>query len=763
MPLAGSHRLARAAVERSLSSDHPLVVLVGPLGSGRTAALRHLAAEVRSAGESVEWPASLPDPGEETTGLLLLDDVPERESGFWEDAAALVRRRPGLRVRVATTSASGLPAGIDAAVVDALALGDDEVAEALAAHGSPADPALVAALTHGHLGATAQVGASGAATEERIRAVLARAPGAVRLTGDEAALAVPTYLNPGVLTALDLPADLLADLEQRGLGWWAGGPATPWFVLVPGVREATRAALDPAITQRSAGIGLAAAEALLAEDLAFPAFVEAVRAGALEVADRAVKRGGLLLVADHMGALVRLLQPLPTRQLSRYPVLSFTLALGLNAERRSRLRAAEFFSLSVVGTRLDPRRTPPDRALMRVVESVALRVSGAGDGGVGTARKAVGVLDGMAPEARAELRSLEPDMRAHLAISLMYGGHDEEARAQFEHATGSSPGAWTELLALGGLALLEALRGDVVEARAWLATADARSWPRETADGYSGSLLHIARATVAVERLEFEEALRALAPVEAILDTIEHWGPAIEARAMAQLGTGRPREALEAFRRVRRLRTGPLGTTRWLKDRLDLTEVLLLLANNDAPGARALLGRTPRGGELRLAAVLLHLLEGDDERAVALLGSVEAATPLERMAAAGLRAVALRRRGDVAGHAVAAGEVRAIAEQYELKSPLLFLPPEEREHLGLAPDDLPSLVRTQRSVPQLTPREQVVLRHLVATADVATIADQLHVSVNTVKSQRRSLYRKLEASSRDEALARALGLGLLGD
>ena len=41
------------------------------------------------------------------------------------------------------------------------------------------------------------------------------------------------------------------------------------------------------------------------------------------------------------------------------------------------------------------------------------------------------------------------------------------------------------------------------------------------------------------------------------------------------------------------------------------------------------------------------------------------------------------------------------------------------------------------------------------------IADRLVVSQNTVKTQALSIYRKLEATSRSAAVARAVGVGLL--
>ncbi|MGW6129542.1 response regulator transcription factor [Cellulomonas sp. NPDC055163] len=63
--------------------------------------------------------------------------------------------------------------------------------------------------------------------------------------------------------------------------------------------------------------------------------------------------------------------------------------------------------------------------------------------------------------------------------------------------------------------------------------------------------------------------------------------------------------------------------------------------------------------------------------------------------------------------------------------------------------------------PALTPREQAVLAELTEEVTVEEIAARLWVSRNTVKSQLRSVYRKLGVSTRAEAVARARDLRLL--
>ena len=64
-------------------------------------------------------------------------------------------------------------------------------------------------------------------------------------------------------------------------------------------------------------------------------------------------------------------------------------------------------------------------------------------------------------------------------------------------------------------------------------------------------------------------------------------------------------------------------------------------------------------------------------------------------------------------------------------------------------------------VAPLSERERTVLRYLPSTLPTAAIADDLYVSVNTVKTHCKSIYRKLGANGRRDAVDRARQLGLL--
>jgi len=62
---------------------------------------------------------------------------------------------------------------------------------------------------------------------------------------------------------------------------------------------------------------------------------------------------------------------------------------------------------------------------------------------------------------------------------------------------------------------------------------------------------------------------------------------------------------------------------------------------------------------------------------------------------------------------------------------------------------------------QLSAREREVLRYLPTMLTISEIAGELSVSVNTIKSHTRSIYRKLGATRRQMAVTRAYEYGIL--
>lgn len=94
----------------------------------------------------------------------------------------------------------------------------------------------------------------------------------------------------------------------------------------------------------------------------------------------------------------------------------------------------------------------------------------------------------------------------------------------------------------------------------------------------------------------------------------------------------------------------------------------------------------------------------------------------------------------------------------------------DRDGFGSLTADLGQLVAQLAELPagsvgasSLTAAEVRLLPHLATYLTFPEIGERLYVSRHTVKTQALSIYRKLEVSSRKEAVERARALGLLVD
>ncbi|MER7490748.1 LuxR C-terminal-related transcriptional regulator, partial [Streptomyces sp. NPDC126497] len=117
---------------------------------------------------------------------------------------------------------------------------------------------------------------------------------------------------------------------------------------------------------------------------------------------------------------------------------------------------------------------------------------------------------------------------------------------------------------------------------------------------------------------------------------------------------------------------------------------------------------------------------------------------------------------------------RALAEarRERLRRPFAEAGPWIRRYLGTAPP--PAARRTPGAGPaprpygppspvveELSGRERDVLRRLALAMSTEEIAADLYVSVNTVKTHLKNVYRKLSVNRRNEAVRRARELDLL--
>jgi LuxR family maltose regulon positive regulatory protein len=155
-------------------------------------------------------------------------------------------------------------------------------------------------------------------------------------------------------------------------------------------------------------------------------------------------------------------------------------------------------------------------------------------------------------------------------------------------------------------------------------------------------------------------------------------------------------------------------------------------------------------------------LEGPDALALALL-HLRIALARHRPEAVAVAAEAVLDRSAAGGFAFAIAEagadVLAAVVDVARRRP-------QTDHLRRLQLTRPHIVAADRPRPELaidalSEREQTVLRYLVTAMSYREIADELYVSVNTVKTHVKNVIRKLHAESRADAIRRARELGYL--
>jgi len=226
----------------------------------------------------------------------------------------------------------------------------------------------------------------------------------------------------------------------------------------------------------------------------------------------------------------------------------------------------------------------------------------------------------------------------------------------------------------------------------------------------------------------------------------------------------------------------------WLEHRLAIIESRACAAAGDADAAIDWASRADPETRLDAAAALAHawLAAGNTRAARQALASGPAGSaqaPDEVRLAAWLADARLsyctgdRSRGRRSlGHALRLARAEQLRLPFVLEQgwlrPVLRRDPElaqgYRQLLGaglLSPGPAGQPSGAAETVPliveQLSDREREVLQHLSAMLSTAEIAAEMYISVNTVKTHLKSIYRKLAAAHRSEAVRRARLLELL--
>ncbi|MET4581783.1 LuxR family maltose regulon positive regulatory protein [Conyzicola nivalis] len=575
----------------------------------------------------------------------------------------------------------------------------------------------------------------------------------------------------------DVPDDvgaLLARAEDEGLGLWTGTTrTTETFTYTPLIREGFERRLRFEQPRLVETLVRAVARWELAHGRPFAALRRAVELRDWELASRVIRTYWNELLRNHGQQLRRLFHGTPLSVLRRQPLITMLLALEYNRTGHHRLRALEYFALAGHAARTQrDRSAPADRVVLRAIESAALRVSGRFDGALVAALDGRRILLAMSPDDRDGLGRVEPTLHNQFGTSLFYAGRTEDALDSFARSTsvGASKGLKAGLQGMALSAGALAAAGDLRESIAMIEQSQALEWPEGWLTGYMGSFNQLAGAFAALERWDADAADRHIRSLDPHRETIEHWPLLAHVDVLVELLRGHPeraRLALDAEMLMQRRRRSIAPPT---LARLAHTRSLIELAAGRPAAAERALGKAASARRSTgLARIALARAQPDDalrHLANPAASAGDPASSRSRAEAMALRAGALALAGDAGRAAVSLGELLEFMANRQQGLALALVPAQALDallevarvstigdpHELLEGARAHAVIGSLAPAPSLTPREIALARVLPRAGGTAELAEMLSVSPNTVKSQLRSLYRKLGAGNRAEAL-----------
>ena len=317
--------------------------------------------------------------------------------------------------------------------------------------------------------------------------------------------------------------------------------------------------------------------------------------------------------------------------------------------------------------------------------------------------------------------------------------------------------------------------------------ADQHGWSDEPFTGVA----HLALGVAMVTQGRLEEAGRALDRAERTIRTEAeptagmrlHYG-----RGMLEFVSGRHDAALRAFQTAERL-CGSLRAPHTLAVRLRSHLLQTLTRTGETRRVEQALAdmdsRDRERGEIRIAEASLRVAQHDPQAATVVLGPVlDGSAPLRNahlwdVQGFLLQAIASDALRDAGAARRALERALDLAEPENLLFPFLYDPVpdllDRHRRLGTAHARLVAEILAvlagqqpgqegggpQRLREPLSQAEARVLRYLPTKLSAPEIADEMYLSVNTVKTHMRHVYDKLGVHRRHEAVERARALGLL--
>jgi LuxR family maltose regulon positive regulatory protein len=493
-----------------------------------------------------------------------------------------------------------------------------------------------------------------------------------------------------------------------------------------------------------------------------------------------------LLIRGEIGALMPLIERLPPRRAATDPELTLAWAAALldrgdEGTAEIQLRRAEAAAEGIA-----PERRARFDASLAAVRLYVARLRG----DLRTALAAGRTLDAQGGLGEG---AIEVDLRAlalaNLGIAELWACRVESSRRHLERSLGAAAESgreWIVLIALGHLAIEAVMEHDYPRAgrhaREAIAVAERHGWERSWPSG--AAFVALGAAQYLWDRLDdaarsLERAHEALAgsrerPLRAMLALV---------RAAVLNCAGDPQTAMAVLGAgAEQLRGWPVAQQ--LAEQFVVMEALLRSQLGNRDEAERLLERASPSAAISVALAQLRLARGEPEAARAELEGWSAEFEHDRsptsIQGSLVEALALDALADHDGAAAALELALDHAEPGGLRRlPIGFgrsVQPLLRrqlrrgtEHRALVGELLDALDDTSGEprppspimIEPLSPRERTVLRYLPTMMSNQEIASELCVSVNTVKTHLKAIYRKLDVPDRREAVRRGRTLELL--
>jgi LuxR family maltose regulon positive regulatory protein len=795
--------VVRQRIVDLLRLDRPLTVVRSPSGSGKTVAVLQWAHQIADAGIPVHWfdgqrstvddlRALLDELDRSSAGrtVIVLDHIEGWTDWPGPELVRTLRYHPELTMVVCSRThlpwftAAELELEVGRIGMTDLRLTVDDVTEIAARAGLTLTHGAAAAIhtSIGGMPALARIGlvtgnVGGAPTwwsEGRVRRFLAGhlmseiVDPSARVDLRRAAFI--EHLSADSLGAADPSGSahrMLDSLESIGVvdQWVDGHEPIYWMPAL--ARETLKHDLD------HVDIGdvdeLHDAVVTTFRDLGLPhlALAQAVAGERWRTVESILDESGWMLLKAHESALRVALRELPDHMRSGSAiarVLDDTIALRPPRDRDER-----------TGAWRNPPTETEARLHLETIGVIAGRRAGLAAQTLASSAAAVELaeqaLDASGPEHIAAAQ-----LMLEIGITGFAAGDIVAAEARLRHVVRSSDGARAVVVrheAASFQALISTVVGDMQAARRWredshdLRTSLARfNFPTATMD-LADTLMSFetraqpVRQTAATDFAEVPEVVRI-------------WATYAESRSA--LGWGGRLQALHRLRASRLVDSARLPDTAGL---LNVFEADLLLSLGRGTEASRLLDDVPQRNLFgAVTRARLAYLTGQHDRTIDILASLTGGShPFHRLRIEAQLLAALSYHG-IGEADVSRGLLRRAVDAavpLGLLSPFATVPVEflraREQSVPMLTEVLSDLraVEIRHPYPdsiglvRLTPREREVLVALAQGSSVDEIAARLFVSRNTVKTQTRGLYRKLDASNRSEAVAAGHLLGLLHD